>query len=64
MIEEETKDHPKIKKVKNEEVQNDEGNKDKEKVKKIRNFDHFYFAVAKQSISIVNKVSGEEYKII
>ena len=64
MIEEETKDQPKIQDVKNEEVQNDEGNRDKVKVKKMRNFDHFYFAVAKQSISIVNKVSGEEYKII
>ena len=36
----------------------------KDKLEKIRNFDHFFFAVAKQNVSIVNKVTGQEYMII
>ena len=38
--------------------------KSKDKLEKIRNFDHFFFAVAKQNVSIVNKVTGQEYMII
>jgi hypothetical protein len=47
---------------KNKYEKNREGNKKNLIVK--RNMDNFYFAVAKQHISIVNKLTGEEYKII
>ena len=56
-IEEESKE-PK----KNKDQKNREGKKQNLIVK--RNMDNFYFAVAKQHISIVNKLTGEEYKII
>ena len=36
----------------------------KNKMKKIRNINHLFFAVAKQSVSIVNKITGREYTII
>ena len=60
--EEESKGLEKGKEEKKDEVKKEVINRDQ--LEKMRKIDHFFFAVAKQHVSIVNKVTGQEYMII